>query len=49
MAFFNTHLHPAATPNRTPAKSVRLTAQSFGNMPTVQRINAGRNGFALPY
>lgn len=29
--------------------SVSLTAQNIGEKPTVLRINAGRNGFVLPY
>lgn len=32
-----------------PGASVSLTAQAINDKPTVLRINAGRNGFALPY
>ena len=32
-----------------PGASVSLTAQAIDGTPTAQRINAGRNGFALPY
>jgi carboxymethylenebutenolidase len=32
-----------------PGASVSLTAQEIDGLPTAQRINAGRNGFALPY
>lgn len=32
-----------------PGASVSMTAQLVNGSPTAQRINAGRNGFALPY
>ncbi|SDP72566.1 hypothetical protein SAMN05216303_106281 [Rhodoferax sp. OV413] len=32
-----------------PGASVSLTAQMVGDKPTISRISAGRNGFALPY
>lgn len=32
-----------------PGASVSLTAQAIDGKPTAQRINAGRNGFTLPY
>jgi hypothetical protein len=32
-----------------PGASVSLTAQAIDGKPTALRINAGRNGFALPY
>ena len=32
-----------------PGASVSLTAQLVNGSPTAQRINAGKNGFALPY
>lgn len=32
-----------------PGASVSLSAQAVNGVPTVLRINAGRNGFALPY
>lgn len=32
-----------------PGASVSLTAQLVDGKPTISRINAGRNGFALPY
>lgn len=32
-----------------PGASVSLTAQEVNGTPTAMRINAGRNGFALPY
>ena len=32
-----------------PGASVSLTAQEVNGQPTAMRINAGRNGFALPY
>ena len=32
-----------------PGASVSLTAQEIGGKPTALRINAGRNGFVLPY
>jgi hypothetical protein len=32
-----------------PGASVSLTAQEIDGRPTATRINAGRNGFALPY
>lgn len=32
-----------------PGASVSLTAQAIDGQPTALRINAGRNGFALPY
>ncbi len=32
-----------------PGASVSLTAQVMDGKPTISRISAGRNGFALPY
>ncbi|MBS0343768.1 MAG: hypothetical protein JSS56_24960, partial [Proteobacteria bacterium] len=32
-----------------PGASVSVTAQVIDGSPTVQRINAGRDGFVLPY
>ena len=32
-----------------PGASVSLTAQAVDGKPTAMRINAGRNGFPLPY
>lgn len=40
---------PADRSLLVPGASVSLTAQAVDGTPTAQRINAGRNGFALPY
>ncbi|WP_394788624.1 hypothetical protein [Rhodoferax sp.] len=40
---------PADRSLLVPGASVSLTAQLVDGKPTISRINAGRNGFALPY
>ena len=40
---------PADQSLLVPGASVSLTAREVNGQPTVVRVNAGRNGFVLPY